>query len=265
LSSLQLFDYSGQVVRTILIDGEPWFILNDLCTVLQIANPRNVADRVDEAGVRKTDISSGGQMRSMTIVNEPNMYEVVIRSNGDVAKPFRRWLTTEVLPTIRKTGQFGVAPDEDEFMALAVMKAQGIIERKNKEIETLKPKADYADMISGSEGLRTINDLANDLKLHAAANHPGAKVLRDDVFDLAGELGVIIRGDTVRNNNPTARAIEAKWVRPHEHTYERKNGGKATKRYSRLTPRGYARIWDVAVTRLRNNEPIFTPKAKVAA
>lgn len=264
--SLQLFEYSGHQVRTVLIDNEPYFVLNDICKALEIANPRNVADRIDPDAVRKTDvIDSMGRKQYSTVVDESGMYEVVIRSNGDVARPFRRWITKEVLPSIRKTGSYGIEQDDDQFMAIAVMKAKSIIEGKDKQIAELQPKADYANMISKSEGLRTISDLNNDLKLHAAANHPDRKIVRDDVFDLAGELGLIIRGNTVRNNQPTARAIEANWVRPHDHTYTRKNGEEVTKRYTRLTPRGYARIWETAVHRLNNNLPLVTPKNKDAA
>lgn len=267
------FTFNAHQVRTILIDGEPWFVLNDLCSVLDIGNPHNVVARLDPEYLRKTEVLDGrGLNRETNIVNESGMYEVVIRSNAPVAKTFRKWVIEEVLPTIRKTGKYSIVPEtpahvlpqsfSEALRALAEnVDAREAAEARNKELE---PKADYADMISESEGLRTITDLLNDLKLHAASNHPGVKVVQNDVFDLAGELGLIIRGNTVRNNQPTARAVEAKWVRPHEVTYERKSGGTGTKRYTRLTPRGYARIWEEAVTRLRNNQPIFTPKAKVA-
>lgn len=266
-NSLQLFEYSGHQVRTVLIENEPWFVLNDICKALHIVNPRNVADRIDPDAVRKTDvIDSMGRKQSSTVVDESGMYEVVIRSNGDVARPFRKWVTKEVLPSIRKTGSYGeVAPKGEKLLALAVVEAQQMLEAKDEKIAELQPKADYSDMISKSEGLRTINDLANDLKLHAASNQPGVKVYSQDVFDLAGELGLIIRGNTVRHNQPTARAIEAKWVSPAETTYTRKSGEEVTKRYARLTPRGYARIWETAVHRLNNNLPLVTPKQKEIA
>lgn len=151
-------------------------------------------------------------------------------------------------------------PSGAELLAMAVIEAQAMLADREKQIAQLAPKADYADMVSESEGLRTLMDLTNDLKLHAQANHPGVKVYRDDVYDLAGELDLIIRGNTVRNNQPTARGIEAGWVRPHEHTYERSEGVFATKRNSRLTPRGYARVWEEAVRRLRNGHPVAAVK-----
>lgn len=151
-------------------------------------------------------------------------------------------------------------PSGAELLAMAVIEAQTMLAEREKQIEQLTPKADYADMVSESEGLRSLMDLTNDLKVHARANHPDVKIYRDDVFDLAGELGLIIRGKTVRNNQPTARGIDAGWVRPHEHTYEKSEGVLATKRYSRLTPRGYARVWEEAVRRLRSGQPVATIK-----
>lgn len=265
--SLQLFEYSGHQVRTVLIENEPYFVLNDICSALGISNPYNVAERIDQESLRKAEVLDGrGLQRETNVVDESGMYEVVIRSNGDVAKPFRRWITKEVLPSIRKTGGYGeMAPKGEKLLALAVVEAQQVLEAKDEQIAELKPKADYSDMISKSEGLRTINDLANDLKVHAAANHPGIKIYNQDVFDLAGELGLIIRGNTVRHNQPTARAIEANWVSPAETTYRRKSGDLVTKRYARLTPRGYSRIWETAVHRLNNSFSLVTQKQKEIA
>lgn len=151
-------------------------------------------------------------------------------------------------------------PSGAELLAMAVIEAQAMIAAKDKHIAELEPKAEYADMVSGSEGLRTLMDLVNDLKVHAAANYPGMKIYRDDVYDLAGELGLIIRGETVRNNQPTAKAIQAQWVRPAETVITRTGGTKETKRFSRLTPRGAARVWEEAVRRLRAGQPLVKGK-----
>lgn len=265
-TTLQLFEYSGHQVRTIMIEDDPWFVLNDVCQVLDISNVGNVATRVDEPDIQNADVRSSGQIRSMKVVNESGLYDVVFMSRKPEARDFKRWVTRDVLPSIRKTGGYGeVTPTGEKLLALAVVEAQQMLEAKDEKIAELQPKADYANMISNSEGLRTINDLANDLKVHAAANHPGVKVYNQDVFDLAGELGLIIRGNTVRHNQPTAKAIEANWVSPAETTYTRKSGEVVTKRYTRLTPRGYARIWETAAHRLNNNLPLVTPKQKEIA
>lgn len=158
----------GNPVRVIVIDGEPWFVLADLCKVLGIANVGNVAARLDEAGVRQADISSGGQRRAVTAVNEPGMYEVVIRSDKPEAVAFRRWITAEVLPAIRKTGGYGHAPalEGPELLAHAVLEAQKMIAAKDERIAELEPKAALADTyLTAQGGARLVGEAAKLLGL----------------------------------------------------------------------------------------------------
>lgn len=106
-------------VRTMLIDAEPWFVLADVCYILGIKNSRDVYSEMlddDEKGVGKTDTPGGRQ--EVQIVNEPGLYTVVIRSNSEKAKPFRRWVTHEVLPSIRKQGYYTALTPEDTIKAL---------------------------------------------------------------------------------------------------------------------------------------------------
>lgn len=146
--------------------------------------------------------------------------------------------------------------------ATAAVEQARIAEAKVRELEG---PAAQARVLRGAEGLRTIGDLANDLKLHATANYPTVKILRDDVFDLAGRAGLIIRGNTVRHNQPTSRAIEAGWVRPKETVIDTNNHGKLVKMSARLTPRGYARLWDAAVSNLREHGHVLPPVKELAA
>lgn len=116
------------------------------------------------------------------------------------------------------------------------------------KVEADAPLVAQAQAFRQADGLRTIGDLANDLKVWAASNLPGVKVLHQDIFDIAGRVGLIIRGDTVRNNQPTARAIEAGWVKPKETVYDTTTHGQQAKVSTRLTPRGWARLWDAAIS-----------------
>ncbi|WP_255376477.1 BRO family protein, partial [Mycobacterium sp. NS-7484] len=101
------FTYVNTTVRVVMIDDQPWFVLADLCVVLGIANVGNVADRLDQVNIRRTDVENArGQMRQTVVVNEAGMYEVVIRSDKPEAVAFRRWITGTVLPEIRRTGSF---------------------------------------------------------------------------------------------------------------------------------------------------------------
>jgi len=101
------FEYGDVEVRTIVVDGEPWFVAADVCAVLGIANSRDALTRLDEADIRQTDVRSGGQNRQVKIVNESGLCDLIIRSDKPQAKPFRRWVTSEGLPSIRKTGSCG--------------------------------------------------------------------------------------------------------------------------------------------------------------
>lgn len=110
---LVTFEYEEQVkVRTITIDGEPWFYAMDLCKALEIKNGRDAVSRLDKDDVGTTDaIDSMGRKQKYSIVNEPGMYQLVFQSRTEAAAKFKRWVTKEVLPQIRKTGGFGfVAP-----------------------------------------------------------------------------------------------------------------------------------------------------------
>lgn len=107
MNDLQIFTYQSSEVRTIMRNGEPWFVLKDVCIVLGIANHKNVATRLEDDEkdvVRLADPI--GRMQEMTIINESGLYNVILRSDKPEAKPFRKWVTGTVLPTIRKTGTY---------------------------------------------------------------------------------------------------------------------------------------------------------------
>lgn len=114
MNELQLaFDYQTLPVRTITNGMDIWFVLKDVCDILGIKHPRYVWNRLedDERGVGK--IYTPGGLQDMQCVNEPGLYDTIIRSNSERAKPFRRWITHEVLPSIRKQGYYSLLSDDD--------------------------------------------------------------------------------------------------------------------------------------------------------
>jgi prophage antirepressor-like protein len=134
-SELQLFQFNTSPVRTVMKDGEPWFVVKDVCDVLDIADSNNSTLRGledSEKGMYTMHTLGGDQ--SMTIISESGMYALVLRSRKSQAKPFRLWVTNEVLPSIRKTGTYGT-PALPE--GTAVSYADAIIAYANalKEIE----------------------------------------------------------------------------------------------------------------------------------
>lgn len=141
------FPETGQPVRTITIESEPWWFASDVCSVLDIANVGNVLARLDSddvSSIRLTDGTPGNPNRA--IVNEPGLYEIVIRSDRPQAKAFRRWITHDVIPSIRRTGSYSVALPGSYAEALREL-ASTVEQRDHAvaELETAKPKADAFD------------------------------------------------------------------------------------------------------------------------
>jgi len=106
MSAVDIFQYSGQQVRTVMVDGEPWFVAADVARILELGNPRTSMALLDadEKGVHTVDTLGGPQ--TVATINEPGLYSFIIRSRKPEAKAFKRWVTHEVLPQIRRTGEF---------------------------------------------------------------------------------------------------------------------------------------------------------------
>ncbi|TCK03287.1 UNVERIFIED_ORG: phage antirepressor protein KilAC domain-containing protein [Anoxybacillus amylolyticus] len=170
----QVFTYGETQVRTIIKNGEVWFIAKDVCSVLDIKNSRDALGRLDEdeKGVVLTDTLGGKQQ--MLCVNEAGLYNLVLRSRKPEAKQFKRWVTHEVLPTIRKTGGY-VSNDEmfiNTYLPFAdeqtKMMFRGVLEtvrRQNERIAAMKPKADYFDALVDRNLLTNFRDTAKELEV----------------------------------------------------------------------------------------------------
>jgi anti-repressor protein len=166
------FPATGQQVRTVLIDGQPWFFVNDVCSVLDIGNVGNALARLDDDekdSIRLTDGTPGNPNRS--IVSEPGLYDLIVRSDKPDAKRFRRWVTHEVLPAIRQTGSYSVAtatrlPDITSpagVLALAekfAETARALVEA-DQRIQELEPKAIAHDTyLTADKGDRLVREVA---------------------------------------------------------------------------------------------------------
>ena len=108
MNELQVFDYNSNKVRTVEQDGEPWFVLKDVCQVLGMdtAQLKKVANRLDADEKGRTQITTPGGEQDTWIINESGLYSVILRSDKPEAKPFRKWVTSEVLPSIRRHGSY---------------------------------------------------------------------------------------------------------------------------------------------------------------
>lgn len=123
------FEFEGHSVRIVIVNGEPWWVVNDVCAILGIADPHRAASRIDGADRRQTPVRSGDQDRRMWVVNEPGLYELIFRSDKPAARGFRRWVTTTVLPQIRKTGSYAPSLSPAELL---VAQAQRLLEQERR-------------------------------------------------------------------------------------------------------------------------------------
>lgn len=121
MANIQVFEYQNNKVRTVDVGGEAWFVLKDVCSILNINNVSDVYNRLDddEKGVGQIDTLGGKQ--KMNIVNESGLYHVILRSDKPEATPFRRWVTNDVLPTIRKTGSYMMPKMTKELQAIFLL------------------------------------------------------------------------------------------------------------------------------------------------
>lgn len=233
--SIKIFENAqfGQIRTSVTESGEPLFCLADLCKAINVANHRNVAKRIEQDGVRRMDITDSlGRNQQVLFVTEPGMYEVLLRSDSEKAKPFRKWVCGEVLPSIRKSGGYMVARvDEtpEQIMARALIVAQETISRqkaavaaaekratlleattkqmtvqingletKNKE---LLPGATFAKAVETSEHSILIGELARIIKQN------GVEIGQNRLFQWLRENGFLCKkGEWY--NQPTQRAME---------------------------------------------------------
>ena len=145
MNEITSWNYEGAEVRTVQIDGEPWFVLADICRELEISNSRMVSERLESDELMSAKLTSGGQRREMTIINESGLYTVILRSDKPQAKPFRKWVTSEVLPSIRKHGSYSV---QSQFADLSPQ-LQVLIQMETRQKQIEARQAEQATALAG--------------------------------------------------------------------------------------------------------------------
>ncbi|HEP6095198.1 TPA: phage antirepressor [Streptococcus pyogenes] len=172
----EIFNFKGQEVRTVTIDDEPYFVGKDVAEILGYAKARNaIASHVDDEDKKDAPIQGTlGGTQTMTIINESGLYSLILSSKLPQAKEFKRWVTSEVLPTIRKHGMYAVDDllDNPDMTIAAFqrlkeerqlrLQAQEEVAQKNQIISEMKPKATYYDLILQSDSLVAITVIAKD-------------------------------------------------------------------------------------------------------
>lgn len=154
MNELKQFNFENNQVRTLLINDEPWFVGKDVAEILGYSNPRDALSKhVDSEDKNSVAIHDGNKGNpNLTIINESGVYALVFSSKLQSAKKFKHWVTSEVLPTLRKTGSYATPQlTGEELMAKALIEAKSVLERQNKQIIEMKPKALFADTVAASD------------------------------------------------------------------------------------------------------------------
>lgn len=156
MGELQIFNYEEKAIRTVTINGEPWWVAKDVCDILNHSNSRMALESLedDEKGVSK--VYTPGGLQDVSIVNESGLYSLILKSNKPEAKKFKKWITSEVIPSIRKTGSYSIESDPAKFLAQAVQLA-------NKLLEEQKPLVEFAQAVRDSKEGILIRDMAKAL------------------------------------------------------------------------------------------------------
>lgn len=219
-SNLQLFAFEGSQVRALEIENEPWFVGKDVAEILGYKKARNaIAQHVDDEDKKDAPIQGTlGGTQSMTIINESGLYSLILSSKMPNAKKFKHWVTSEVLPTIRKHGAY--MTDEKAFdivhnkngLADLLQQAADQLKQKDIQIEKMKPKAMLADAITASETSILVGEMAKILKKN------GVNTGQNRFFKWLRENGYLIKRKGTDYNMPTQKSMNLKLFEIKERT-----------------------------------------------
>lgn len=242
-NEIQRFDFRGASLRTLTDEaGEPWFVLKDCMSILDLGNPTETVKMFDKDEFSTTEvIDSIGRRQQTYIISEPGLYRLVMKSRKPEAKEFQRWVTHEVLPQIRKTGGYiptSESDSDEDIMARAVLVAQKTIERKNQQLQAkdtqikmLEPKARFADAVAASDGTCLVGELAKMLRQN------GMDIGQNRLFRLLQADGYLGKSGSNRNV-PTQRAMDLGLFRIKETTVTHADGHTTVSRTPKVTGKG---------------------------
>ncbi|WP_417405367.1 phage antirepressor KilAC domain-containing protein [Hominenteromicrobium sp.] len=214
-------------VRAVMLEGEPWFVAADVCRALGLGNSSDVIKRLDEDERTLVSIEGASNGLPVNAVNEPGLYALILGSRKPEAKAFKRWITHEVIPEIRKTGGYIAGQemmDDDQLLANALMVAQRKIAERNKQLEAANekikadaPKVLFAETVEKAETCISIGTLAKIL------NQAGLDIGERRLFErLRNDKWLNSKG---RNwNVPSQKSKDMGLMRVHESTISRSSG-----------------------------------------
>lgn len=222
-------------IRTVQIDNETYFVGKDIADALGYSNSRKaISDHVEEEdkGVTKWDTLGGKQ--NLTIINESGVYALIFGSKLESAKRFKHWVTSEILPSIRKTGGYIKGQEtmtDSELIEKALLVVHKQLEERNKQIEQMQPKAIFADAVSASKTSILIGDLAKLIRQN------GVEIGQKRLFEYLRENGFLIKGGSSKNM-PTQRYVEQGLFEIKESSVQNPDGSIRITMTTKVTGKG---------------------------
>lgn len=235
MNEVQLFNFENHEVRSLLINSEPWFVGKDVAEVLGYVKPLNaIAQHVDKDDSLKQGLTDSlGRQQKTIFVNESGLYALIFGSKLESAQKFKRWVTSEVLPALRKTGQYQVKElSGAELMAKALIEAQSVLAAKDKQIQEMKPKVVFADAVATSHTSILVGELAKILKQN------GIDMGQKRLFAWLREKGYLIKRQGTDYNMPTQKAMELGLFEIKEGSYVNGSGVNITTKTPKITGKG---------------------------
>lgn len=238
-SNLQLFDFEGNQVRTLEIKNEPWFIGKDVAEILSYSDTNQaIRKHVDDADKLIRQFNGSGQNRNMTIINESGLYSLIFSSKMPNAKKFKHWVTSEVLPAIRRHGAY--MTDKKAFdvvhnkngLADLLQQAADQLKAKDIQIKEMKPKALFADSVAASETTVLVGELAKILRGN------GIDIGAIRLFSWMREHGYLISRKGSDWNMPTQRAMDLGLFKIKETIINHPNGTTSISKTTKVTGKG---------------------------
>ncbi|UJA34316.1 phage antirepressor [Bacillus velezensis] len=234
----KVFNYQDQQVRTVVINGQPWFVAKDICEILGIKNATQAVSKLDNDERAMLNI---GRQGNTNIVNEPGLYTLILGSRKPEAKQFKRWITHEVIPTIRKAGGYianddlfiqTYLPQADENTRLFFKATLHSMKEQSKQIETMKPKALFAEAVEASESSVLVGELAKIIQQN------GIKIGPNKLFQWLRDNGYLIRKTGESFNLPTQRSMDLGLFEIKKRTMNNPDGSIRTTRTPKVTGKG---------------------------
>ena len=242
MNELQIFNSEefGEI-RTITKDNEPMFCLADVCKALEISNVGNVKQRLSEKGIHTADTPTKGGLQKMIFINEANLYKTIFQSRKESADRFTEWVTSEVLPSIRKNGGYIAGQEtlsDEELLSKALMVAQRKIEEKNNiiamqdsRIQGMIPKEIFADAVSASHTSILVGDLAKLICQN------GVQIGQKRLFEWLRENNFLIKSGASRNM-PKQRYVEQGLFEVKESNIQNPDGSVRITKTTKVTGKG---------------------------